>query len=97
MIFSEKPVSTFRDHALAQASPHISHLRANTQMLPPCGTSGYCPGNSRFMRDCILAGSTPQPDCTAMYCLPLTENDTGTAATPEFVGASHNTLPVLAS
>src|SRR5258708_37999019 len=49
------------------------------------------------MRDCILAGSTPQPDCTAMYCLPSTWNDTGTAATPEMVEASHSVLPFLAS
>src|SRR2546430_2643365 len=49
------------------------------------------------MRACIFAGSTPQPDCTAIYCLPSTGNDTGTAATPEAVGNSHSTLPVLAS
>src|SRR5262245_21791522 len=49
------------------------------------------------MRLCILAGSTPQPDCTAMYCLPSTWNETGTAATPEAVGNSHRILPLLAS
>src|SRR5207249_7321245 len=51
----------------------------------------------RFMRDCIFAGSTPQPDWTAMYCLPSTWNDTGTAATPDPVGNSQRILPVLAS
>src|SRR5262245_30079921 len=75
----------------------IHHFTANTQTVPPCGTSGYLPGNSRFMRLCILAGSTPQPDCTAMYCLPSTWNETGTAATPEPVGNSHRILPVLPS
>src|SRR5262249_650955 len=49
------------------------------------------------MRACILAGSTPQPDCTATYCLPSTWNDTGTAATPEMVGNSQRIFPVLAS
>src|SRR5213592_3087627 len=49
------------------------------------------------MRVCIFAGSTPQPDCTAIYCLPSTWNDTGTPATPEPVGNSHSTFPVLAS
>src|SRR6267378_848439 len=73
------------------------HFTANTQTAPPCGTSGYWPGKIRFMRVCIFAGSTPQPDCTAIYCLPSTWNDTGTAATPEPVGNSHRTLPVLAS
>src|SRR5712691_7949171 len=73
------------------------HFTANTQTAPPCGTSGYWPGKIRFMRVCIFAGSTPQPDCTAIYCLPSTWNDTGTAATPEPVGNSHSTLPVLAS
>src|ERR1051326_2418060 len=66
-------------------------------MAPPCGTSGYLPGNSRLKRDCILAGSTPQPDCTATYCLPATWKDPGTAATPETVGTSHSILPFLAS
>src|SRR5262249_48952082 len=70
---------------------------ANTQTVPPCGTSGYWPGKIRFMRACIFAGSTPQPDCTAIYCLPSTWNETGTAATPEPVGNSHRILPVLAS
>src|SRR4051812_43953720 len=74
-----------------------AHFTANTQIAPPCGTSGYWPGKIRFMRACIFAGSTPQPDWTAMYCLPSTWNDTGTAATPEPVGNSHRILPLLAS
>ena len=41
--------------------------------------------------------STPQPDCTAMYCLPSTAKDTGTPVTPELVGNSQSSLPVLAS
>src|SRR5262249_47335127 len=73
------------------------YFTAKTQMAPPCGTSGYFPGKIRFMRVCIFAGSTPQPDWTAIYCLPSTSNDTGTAATPDPVGNSHRILPVLAS
>src|SRR5262249_27776721 len=74
-----------------------AYFTAKTQIEPPCGTSGYLPGKRRFMRDCILEGSTPQPDWTAMYCLPSTEKETGTAATPEPVGNSQRILPVLAS
>src|SRR5215510_11141803 len=73
------------------------YFTANTQIEPPCGTSGYWPGKSRFIRACIFAGSTPQPDCTATYCLPSTWNDTGTAATPEMVGYSHRIFPLFAS
>src|SRR5262249_29828185 len=73
-----------------------THFTAKTWTVPPCGTSGYLPGKIRFMRACILAGSTPQPDCTAMYCLPSTWNDTGTAATPDGAGYSRRILPVLA-
>src|SRR5262245_15329725 len=73
------------------------HLTANTQIEPPCGTSGYLPGKMRFSRACIFAGSTPQPDWTAIYCLPSTANETGTAATPGPVGNSHRILPLLAS
>ena len=54
---------------LTEARPHFT---AKTQIAPPCGTSGYWPGKIRFMRACIFAGSTPQPDWTAMYCLPST-------------------------
>src|SRR5437763_16816455 len=49
------------------------------------------------MRACILAGSTPQPDWTAMYCLPSTWNETGTAAIPDDVGNSQRIFPDLAS
>src|SRR5262249_53419666 len=77
--------------------PPSLYFTAQTQIAPPWGTSGYLPGKIRFMRVCIFAGSTPQPDWTAMYCLPSTSNDTGTAATPDPVGNSHRILPVLAS
>src|SRR5258708_24976397 len=66
-------------------------------MAPPCGTSGYFPGNNRFSPLCIRAASTPQPDCTAIYCVPSTSNDTGTPFTPEMVGYCQRTSPVLAS
>src|ERR1044072_1913628 len=91
---------TRRSGSLAMAKRALwtsGHFTANTYTAPPCGTSGYLPGNRRFMRDCIVAGSTPQPDCTEMYCLPSTSNDTGTAAIPEMVGVSQRILPVLAS
>src|SRR5205823_12972887 len=46
----------------------------------PAAPRDTCPGTANSYAP---AGSTPQPDCTAMYCLPSTWNDTGTAATPE--------------
>src|ERR1043166_6333670 len=73
------------------------YFTANTQIEPPCGTSGYLPGNSRLSRPCMRAASTPQPDWTAMYCLPSTWNETGTPLTPEAVGDSPRIFPVLAS
>src|SRR5262249_47847362 len=85
--------------ARASTHPTIHALRyftANTQIDPPCGTSGYLPGNSRLSRLCMRAASTPQPDWTAMYCLPSTWNDTGTPLTPDVVGYSHTIFPVLA-
>src|SRR5688500_3073551 len=39
----------------------------------------------------------PQPDCTAMYCLPSTMKDDGWPITPDCVWICHNTLPVEAS
>ena len=59
--------------------PHYVHCyrTANTQTAPPSGTSGNLPGASRLKRDCIARESTPQPDCTATYCLPSTVNDDG--------------------
>src|SRR5206468_3972284 len=41
--------------------------------------------------------STPQPDCTATYCLPSTAKELGTPVTPELVVNSHSTAPVFAS
>src|SRR5262245_43737744 len=67
------------------------------QIAPPRGAFEYFPGKNRFMQDSTFAGSTPQPDWTAIYCLPSTSNNTGTAATPDPVGNSHRILPVLAS
>lgn len=43
--------------------------RAKTQMTPPCGTS-LSASKWAFTARCIPAASTPQPDCTAMYCTP---------------------------
>src|SRR5207237_2475083 len=59
--------------------------------------SGYSPGNSVLRRLFMPRESTPQPDCTAIYCRPSSMNDVGCPTTPEFVGASHSTLPVDAS
>src|SRR5262245_23772251 len=75
----------------------MTYLTANTQTAPPCGTSGNSPGCARFRTPCTPTGSTPQPDCTAMYCLPSTMKDTGWPVMPEFVGNSHRSFPVLAS
>lgn len=47
-------------------------LTAKTHTTPPCGTlfskPGTLPANASWMR----CASTPQPDCTAMYCVPST-------------------------
>ncbi len=47
-------------------------LTANTQTTPPCGTlfsrPGTLPTNASWMR----CASTPQPDWTAIYCVPST-------------------------
>ena len=45
----------------------------------------------------MIRESTPQPDTTAMYCLPSSMKETGGARIPELVGNSHNSLPVAAS
>src|SRR6266852_4686054 len=45
----------------------------------------------------MRCASTPQPDCTAMYCLPSRAKALGTPVTPELVVNSHNTAPVWAS
>src|SRR5207244_2993714 len=46
---------------------------------------------------CIRWPSTPQPDCTAMYCTPSTANELGTPVIPELVLNFHSSAPVLAS
>src|SRR2546422_9005581 len=73
------------------------HFTANTQMAPPCGTSGNSPGRPLLRTPCIPLASTPQPDCTAMYCFPSTMNDDGWPVMPELVGNSHSSLPFFAS
>src|SRR5205085_418891 len=70
---------------------------ANTHTAPPSGTSGYSPGKNRFRLLFTPRASTPHPDCTAIYCVPSTENDVGVPSTPELVGNSHRTFPVAAS
>jgi hypothetical protein len=42
---------------------------SKTQIMPPCGTSGSMPMSSFASRFCMRCASTPQPACTAMYCL----------------------------
>src|SRR5437016_6677178 len=73
------------------------YLTANTHTAPPCGTSGNSPGRARFKTPCTPTGSTPQPDCTATYCLPSIMNDVGWPVMPEFVGNSQSSFPVFAS
>src|SRR5215471_9143103 len=80
-------------HAFCQRD----YFTANTQTAPPCGTSGNSPGRPRFMTPCIPTGSTPQPDCTAMYCFPSTENEVGWLVIPEFVGNCQRSFPFFAS
>src|SRR5204863_9523983 len=70
---------------------------AKTQIAPPSGTSGYSPGYSAFNRALTPRASTPQPDCTATYCVPPTANVVGVPRTPELVGNSHSTFPFFAS
>jgi len=72
-------------------------LTANTQTAPPCGTSGYWPGKIRSCAVCIFAGSTPQPDCTAIYCCAVDLERYWHRGNARAVGNSHSTLPVLAS
>ena len=43
----------------------------------------------------MRCASTPQPDCTAIYCLPSTAKELGTAVIPELVPICHSTLPVF--
>src|SRR4029077_19433813 len=74
--------------------PH--YLTANTHTAPPSGTSAYSPGTNALSRACIERESIPNPDCTAMYCVPSTMKDEGDAMMPEFVGNSHSTSPFVA-
>ncbi len=69
---------------------------ANTQITPPCGTIVSVP-RARSMRAVMPCASTPQPDCTAMYCTPSTSNEVGTPVMPEFVRYCHSSSPVAAS
>src|SRR5207302_8021607 len=86
-----------REPETEQERHHNAHLTANTQIAPPSGTSGYWPGNTSFSCACMPAESTPQPDCTATYCLPSMANDVGWPMIPELVGNSHSSFPVVAS
>src|SRR5207249_6889260 len=72
-------------------------MTANTHTAPPCGTSGNSPGRPLFKTFCIPTGSTPHPDCTAMYCLPSIANDVGWLVMPELVGNCQRSFPVFAS
>src|SRR5262249_41747739 len=69
---------------------------AKTQITPPCGTSVFVP-RAVSMRACMRCASTPQPDCTATYCLPSIANELGTPVTPELVLNSQSTFPFFAS
>src|ERR1700730_10479432 len=74
-----------------------AHSTPNTQIAPPSGTSGKFPGDAALRTLCMTRASTPQPACTAMYCLPPTVNDDGGPVMPELVGNSHSSLPLDAS
>ncbi len=47
-------------------------LSANTQITPPCGTLFSKPATLPASASWMRCASTPQPDCTAMYCVPST-------------------------
>src|SRR5580692_6582088 len=99
---AQKPRIWFRVSAVraadARDTPIVAiHSTPNTQIAPPSGTSGKLPGEAALRRLCMPCASTPQPDCTAMYCLPPTMNDDGWPVIPELVGNSHRSLPLDAS
>src|SRR6476659_10333423 len=73
------------------------YSNANTHTDPPSGTSGNSPGIKRLSVASMPRESPPQPEWTAMYCLPSIMNDVGGARMPEDVGNSQRSFPVVAS
>ena len=59
------------DNVRTEVQRRLQRPRAKTQITPPCGTTRSVPRRS-LIRPCWNAGSTPQPDCTAMYWVPST-------------------------
>src|SRR5690606_41076735 len=76
------------DHPLLHSFP----TRRSSDL---CGTTVLVP-RKRSMRPSMPYASTPQPDCTAMYCTPSTSNDVGTPVMPELVRNCHSNRPVRA-
>src|SRR6185312_10743672 len=94
----ERLRTRFADRVAAREFPmrvHC-HFTANTHTTPPCGTCTLV-FIEVFRRPTIFCASTPQPDCTAMYCTPSIMYELGTPVTPELVLNSHNSFPVFAS
>ena len=61
----------------------IPNRRRTPRSSRPAAPPDSAPGRTRLSRNCMRAASTPQPLCTAMYCLPSTWNDIGTPLTPD--------------
>jgi uncharacterized protein DUF1194 len=51
---------------------YADYFTAKTQTEPPCGTLLLTPTLSLVSPSWMRCASTPQPDCTAMYCVPST-------------------------
>src|SRR5262245_60218554 len=87
----------FGSNASGRRITRLGYLTANTHTAPPCGTSGNSPGRPRLRTPCTPAGSTPHPDCTAMYCFPSIAKDVGWLVIPELVGNCQSSFPDFAS
>src|SRR4051794_41096136 len=72
--------------AISKREPYLAS--ANTQIVPPSGTSGYLPGKIAFSRPCIERESMPHPDCTATYCRPSMAKVDGWPMMPDEVANS---------
>src|SRR5215831_4363512 len=93
---ARRPVSLAEIGEVTSLLLRVHSDKPNTQITPPSGTSFFQPVRL-LINPCWNAGSTPQPDTTATYCLPSIANDEGGAVMPELVPISHSTLPSFAS
>src|SRR6516162_6941179 len=75
----------------AGVPPPVESLNTHTE--PPCSSMLTFFATSPPQR----GTAPPQPDITAMYCVPPSSQVTGGATTPDPVWNCHRTLPLLAS